>query len=108
MEGVISYRPGIGKKKLMKAVEQLHFDNTNQFIDFAVMSALASRENPKVQKLMADLAEVIYQNAPLRFAKPTAREDKEIRLRFAEMKKGKSFVMSPVKFRAATRRRFKT
>jgi hypothetical protein len=97
MEGVISYRPSIGKKKLMEAVEQLHFDNTNQFIDFAVMSALVSRENPKVKKLMAELAGVIYQNAPLRFTKPTSQEDKEIRHRFAEMKKGKSVTMHPIK-----------
>lgn len=97
MEGVISYRPSMGKKKLMEAVEKLHFDNTNQFIDFAVMSALMSRDNPKVKKLMAELAGVIYQNAPLRFVKPTPREDKEIRRRFAEMKKGKSITMHPLK-----------
>ena len=97
MEGVISYRPSIGKKKLMEAVEKLHFDNTNQFIDFAVMSALVSRENPKVKKLMAELAEAIFKNAPLRFGKPTAQEDQEIRRRYAEMKKGKSVVMHPIK-----------
>jgi hypothetical protein len=93
MEGVISYRPSIGKKKLTEAVEKLHFDNTNQFIDFAVMSALVSRENPKVKKLLGELAGVIYRSAPLRFTKPTPREDKEIRRRLAEMKKGRSVVM---------------
>jgi hypothetical protein len=97
MEGVISYRPSIGKKKLIQAVEKMPFDNTNQFIDFAVMSALVSRENPKVQKLMSELAGVIYRNAPLRLTKPTAKEDKEIRHRYAEMKKGKSVTMHPIK-----------
>ncbi len=97
MEGVISYRPSIGKKKLVQAVEKLHFGNTNQFIDFAVMSALASKDNPKVQKLIAELAAVIYRSAPLRFEKPTAREEKEIRSRYAEMKKGKSVAMHPIK-----------
>jgi hypothetical protein len=97
MEGVISYRPSIGKKKLMQAVEKMPFDNTNQFIDFAVMSALVSRENPKVQKLISELAAVMYKSAPLRFTMPTPQEDKEIRSRYAEMKKGKSVVMHPIK-----------
>lgn len=101
MEGVISYRPSIGKKKLIQAVEKTPFDNTNQFIDFAVMNTLVSRGNPKVLKLMAELAAVLYRSAPLRFTKPTAREDKEIRHRFAEMKKGRSITMRPLKFRAA-------
>ena len=97
MEGVISYRPSIGKKKLMQAVEKMPFENTNQFIDFAVMSTLVSKERPKVQKLISELAAVIYRRAPLRFTKPTAQEDKEIRSRYAEMKKGKSVVMHPIK-----------
>jgi hypothetical protein len=97
MEGVISYRPSMGKKKLMQAVEKLHFDNTNQFIDFAVMNTLVSKDSPKVQKLISELAAVIYKGAPLRFTKPTPKEDKEIRLRYAEMKKGKSVVMHPIK-----------
>ena len=97
MEGVISYRPSIGKKKLMQAVEKLHFDNTNQFIDFAVMSTLVSKDSPKVKKLLSELAAVVYKSAPLRFTKPTAKEDKEIRARYAEMKKGKSVVMHPIK-----------
>jgi hypothetical protein len=97
MEGVISYRPSIGKKKLIQAVEKMPFDNTNQFIDFAVMSALLSKDDPKVQKLMAELAAVIYRSAPLHFTKPTVKEDKEIRDRYEEMKKGKSVVMHPIK-----------
>jgi len=32
-----------------------------------------------------------------RFTKPTPKEDKEIRLRYAEMKKGHSVVMHPIK-----------
>lgn len=99
MESVISYRPSIGKKKLIQAVEQLHFDNTNQFIDFAVMSALASKDDPKMRKLMAELAAVIYQNAPLRFTKPNRQEDEEIRGRHAEMKSGKSTVMHRSKYK---------
>jgi hypothetical protein len=94
MEGVISYRPSIGKKKLLEAVEKLDFANTNQFIDLAVMTALASKEDPKVRKLMADLAWAIYRDAPLRFTKPTPQEDREIRGR---LKKGKFVVMKPEK-----------
>lgn len=97
MEGVISYRPSMGKKKLMQAVEKLHFDNTNQFIDFAVMNTLISKDSPKVQKLISELAAAIYKDAPLRFTKPTPKKDKEIRLRYAEMKKGKAVVMHPIK-----------
>ncbi len=97
MEGVISYRPSIGKKKLVEAVGKMSFDNTNQFIDFAVMSALVSRENPKVKKLISELASVIYQTSPLRFTKPTAVEEREIRRRFSEMKGGKSIRMRPIK-----------
>lgn len=37
------------------------------------------------------------KNTPLRFTKPTMQEDKEIRSRYAEMKKGKSVVMHPIK-----------
>lgn len=97
MEGVISYRPSMGKKKLMQAVEKLHFDNTNQFIDFAVMSTLVSKDSPKVQKLISELAAVVYKNAPLRFTKPTAKEARDIRARYAEMKKGKSITMHPIR-----------
>jgi hypothetical protein len=39
----------------------------------------------------------IHRNAVLRFTKPTAQEDQEIRRRYAEMKKGKSVVMRPMK-----------
>ena len=94
MEGVISYRPSIGKKKLLEAVEKLDFDNTNQFIDFAVMTALSVKDDPHVRKLMADLAWAVYKHAPLRFGKPSPREDREIRER---VKKGKFVTMKRIK-----------
>jgi hypothetical protein len=92
MEGVISYRPSIGKKKLLKVVERLDFDNMNQFIDYAVMTALSSKDDPRVRKLMADLAWAVYHHAPLRFRRPTPQEDREIRER---LKKGKFVRMKP-------------
>ena len=89
MEGVISYRPSIGKKKLQDAVKNLSFENTNQFIDFAVMNYLASKSDPKVGKLVADLVEAIYAHAPLKFRKPTAQEHSEIMEKMRQIKSGR-------------------
>ena len=89
MEGVITYRPSIGKKKLQDAVKKLSFDNTNQFIDFAVMNYLAAKTDPKVGKLVAELVEAIYNHSPLKFRKPTTQEHREIMERVKELKNGK-------------------
>ena len=96
MENTITFKPSIGIKKLNKAVEQYHFDNPKQLLDF-FLTTLVSDNNPKVKKLIAELAESTHKNAPLRFTKPTSQEDKEIRHRLAEIKKGKSVVMHPLK-----------
>jgi hypothetical protein len=89
MEGVITYRPSIGKKKLQEAVKKLSFENTNQFIDFAVMNYLAAKSDPKVGKLVAGLVEAVYKNSPLKFRKTTPKEHEEIMERVKEMKNGK-------------------
>lgn len=89
MEGVISYRPSIGKKKLQSAIKDLSFENTNQFIDFAVMNYLASKSDPKVAKMVSDLVEAVYRHAPLKFTKPTPKEHKEIMERVKDLKSGK-------------------
>jgi hypothetical protein len=88
MERVISYRPSIGKKKLVEVAKELSFANTNQFVDSAVLNYLASKTNPKVGRLVAELVEAVYKNAPLKFRKPTAKEHKEIMARYKEMKSG--------------------
>ena len=99
MEGVISYRPSIGKKKLQDAVKKLSFENTNQFIDFAVMSYLAGNADPKIGKLMTDLVEAVYQHAPLKFRKPTLQEHQEIMEKVKQLKAGKikGVRMHPIK-----------
>lgn len=97
MESTINYKPSIGKKRFNEAVKEFHFTNSEQFLDFTVNVALLSTHDPKAKKLMAELANVIYKTAPLRFTKPTAQEDKEIRHRFQEMKKGKAVVMHPIR-----------
>ena len=90
MEGVISYRPSIGKKKLQDAVKKLSFENTNQFIDYAVMNYLAAKSDPKVGKLVSDLVEAVYAHAPLRFRKPTPSEHREIMEKRKLIKSGRS------------------
>jgi hypothetical protein len=89
MEGVISYRPSIGKKNLQDAVKKLSFENTNQFIDFAVMNYLAAKSDPKVGKLVADLVEAIYEHAPLNFRKTTPREHQEIMEKVKQIRSGR-------------------
>lgn len=89
MEGIISYRPSIGKKKLQDAIKELSFENTNQFIDFAVMNYLASKSDPKVGKLVADLVEAIYAHAPLKFRKTTLQEHGEILDKAKQINSGK-------------------
>ncbi len=99
MEGVITYRPSIGKKKLQEAVKKLSFENTNQFIDFAVMNYLAAESDPKVGKLISDLVEAVYKHAPLKFRKPTPKEHREIMDRVKDMKAGrlKEIQVHPIK-----------
>ena len=89
MDGVITYRPSIGKKKLQDAVKKLSFENTNQFIDFAVMNYLAAKSDPKVGKLVAELVEAVYKHSPLKFRKTTSKEHREIMSRVKDMKIGK-------------------
>jgi predicted nuclease of predicted toxin-antitoxin system len=64
---------------------------------------LTLQEPPAVYKVgkrgnkRAKKPSITRKTPPLRFTKPTAQEDKEIRSRYAEMKKGKSDVMHPIK-----------
>jgi hypothetical protein len=94
MEGVISYRPRMGKAKLKElVVKKLHYDNINQFIDHAVGQTLEVELNvtgdPKTRKMVAEVAEVIYKYAPLKFVKPTKRESDEIRAKAERVLSGK-------------------
>jgi len=51
----------------------------------------------KIGKRKSKLKRPNTQKASLSFSKPTAREKREIRRRYTEMKKGKSVVMHPIK-----------
>jgi 6-pyruvoyl-tetrahydropterin synthase len=81
MEGVISYRPRMGKRKLESLLKaKPHYKSVNQFIDHAVARAL--REEFGQHPLAKRIADIVYQavadHAPLRFVKPAAEELKEI------------------------------
>lgn len=92
MEGVISYRPKLGKNKLKKlAIQRLHYRNINQFIDHAVSKALRDElgTNPKAQKMVEEVVETIYRHMPLKFVKPTPKEASEIRAKAGEVLSGK-------------------
>ncbi len=93
MEGVISYRPSMGKEKLKTlVVKKLHYDNINRFIDHAVGMALRDElmGDPVAAKMAAEVAEVIYKYAPLRFVKPTKREAAAIRAEAGRVLAGKT------------------
>jgi hypothetical protein len=81
MEGVISYRPRMGKRKLESLVKsKLHYKSINQFIDHAVAKAL--REEFGHHPLARRIADIVYKavadHAPLQFVKPTVQESEEI------------------------------
>ena len=81
MEGVISYRPRMGKHKLENLVKnKLHYKSINQFIDHAVAQALNEQFGP--HPLAKKIADIVYravtEHAELNFIKPTAEETKEI------------------------------
>ena len=81
MESVISYRPGLGKRKLEKLVKgRLHYKNLNQFIDHAVNKTLHEEmnENPIAKKIALEVEKAVYKYVPLKFVKPTAKEAREI------------------------------
>ena len=92
MEGVISYRPKLGKAKLKKlVVQKLHYNNINQFIDHAVSKTLRDElgTDPKAKKMVEEVVETIYRHMPLKFVKPTPKEAAEIRAKAGEVLNGK-------------------
>ena len=81
MEGVISYRPRMGKQKLESLVKhKLHYRSINQFIDHAVARALDEEfgENPLARKIADLVYQAVVDHAPLRFVKPSPEEAREI------------------------------
>jgi hypothetical protein len=81
VEGVISYRPRMGKSKLEKLVKtKLHYRSVNQFIDHAVSKTLSEEfgSHPLAKKISDLVYKVVAEHAPLQFVKATAREAKEI------------------------------
>ena len=81
MEGVISYRPKMGKKKLEALVKtKLHYKSINQFIDHAVAQALQEQfgHHPLAKRIADIVYKAVADHAPLRFVKPTPEEAGEI------------------------------
>jgi hypothetical protein len=81
MEGVISYRPKMGKKKLEALVKsKLHYKSINQFIDHAVANALQEEfgHHPLAKKIADIVYKAVADHAPLRFVKPTPEEARDI------------------------------
>lgn len=81
MEGVISYRPRMGKKKLEALVRsKLHYKSINQFIDHAVAKALQEEfgHHPLAKKIADIVYKAVADHAPLKFVKPTYEETREI------------------------------
>jgi DNA gyrase/topoisomerase IV subunit B len=81
MEGVISYRPRMGKSKLESLVKnKLHFKSVNQFIDHAVTKALQEEfgHHPLAKKISDLVYKVVSEHSELKFVKPSARETAEI------------------------------
>lgn len=81
MEGVISYRPRMGKRKLESLVKaKLHYKSINQFIDHAVAKALREEfgQHPLAQRIADIVYKAVADHAPLQFVKPTAQESGEI------------------------------
>jgi DNA gyrase/topoisomerase IV subunit B len=81
MEGVISYRPRMGKKKLEGLVKKkLHYKSVNQFIDHAVTKTLQEEfgHNPLAKKISDLVYKVVSEHSELKFVKPSAEETAEI------------------------------
>ena len=81
MEGVISYRPGMGKSKLEVLVKKkLHYKSVNQFIDQAVTRALHNEIQPHsvASKIAHEVEKAVLKYVPLKFTKASAGESKEI------------------------------
>jgi hypothetical protein len=81
MEGVISYRPRMGKKKLEGLVKsKLHFKSVNQFIDHAVTKTLQEEfgHHPLAKKISDLVYKVVSEHSELKFVKPSPEEVSEI------------------------------
>ncbi len=81
MEGVISYRPRMGKRKLENLVKnKLHYKSINQFIDHAVAQALNAEfgHHPLAKKIADIVYRAVADHAELAFIKPTPEEAREI------------------------------
>ena len=81
MEGVISYRPRMGKRKLESLVKaKLHYKSINQFIDHAVAKALNEEfgHHPLAKRIADIVYKAVADHASLEFVKPTAEEVAEI------------------------------
>jgi DNA gyrase/topoisomerase IV subunit B len=81
MEGVVSYRPRMGKSKLESLVKnKLHYKSVNQFIDHAVTKALQEEfgHDPLAKKIADLVYKVVSENLELKFTRPSAKEAEEI------------------------------
>jgi hypothetical protein len=81
MEGVISYRPRMGKRKLESLVKsKLHYRSINQFIDHAVSKALHEEfgHHPLAKKIADIVYKAVADHAELKFTRPTGDEAREI------------------------------
>ena len=81
MEGVISYRPRMGKRKLEHLVKtKLRYRSINQFIDHAVARTLNEEfgSHPLAKKIADLVYQMVADHAELRFTKPTPEETREI------------------------------
>jgi hypothetical protein len=96
MEGVISYRPRMGKSKLESLVKnKLHYKSVNQFIDHAVTKTLQEEfgDDPLAKKIANAVYKVVSEHSALKFARPTDKEAQEIE-RIVERTKSKGKTVS--------------
>jgi hypothetical protein len=81
MEGVVSYRPRMGKRKLENLVKnKLHFKSVNLFIDHAVTKTLQEEfgHHPLAKKIADLVYKVVSEHSELKFVRPSAEEATEI------------------------------
>ena len=81
MEGVISYRPRMGKSKLENLFKKkLHYNSVNQFIDHAVTKTLQEEfgHNPLAKKISDLVYQVVSEHSELKFVRPSVEETAEI------------------------------
>jgi len=81
MEGVISYRPRMGKSKLESLVKnKLHYKSVNQFIDHAVTKTLQEEfgHHPLAKKISDLVYKVVSEHSELKFVKPSTAEAAQI------------------------------